>query len=94
MPPTYFSYDGGWFECDYCGEPTDRDSVGCDGLYISEIRIRWNHWRAWWLILPVAFCELKRWWRQHRCWRCRRNALVAIWKWGKTKAATRREERP
>lgn len=93
MPATHFTYDGGWFECDYSGEPTERDSVGCDGLYIREVRIRWNHWRTWWLILPPMAHELWRWWRQRRCWRCLLLAIITLWKWGKAKAAISRKGR-
>ena len=33
------THDGGWYEVDWSSQPTDYDAIGCDGLYIREVRL-------------------------------------------------------
>ena len=31
-----------WYaDVDYSFEPTERDQVGCDGMYIERVRVKW-----------------------------------------------------
>lgn len=34
-------YIGGWFIAEVSGHPTELDRVGCGGMYIESVKIRW-----------------------------------------------------
>jgi hypothetical protein len=44
MAPTEVVYNGKWFTCTFVGKPTEFDPVGCDGLYVKKITIKWWGW--------------------------------------------------
>ena len=52
-------YDGGWFVCEWSLTPTEKDSIGCDGLYIKAIRIKW--WGPYYIWLLHQYYAIRQW---------------------------------
>jgi len=72
-----------WGEIDYSSKPTEYDPIGCDGIYVYAIRIRWSHWKARRFILRWVFSRYK-WWYP-KFWWLLPKFILTIWKRSKNR---------